>query len=79
MMDGAKETPQSCHLCSALNKEIEKTSLNGETEREAILNFLLSGHRDACPTNSFPLQICQQGPDMASTGKDLYKWEMKMA
>jgi hypothetical protein len=48
MMDDAKVTPQSCRLCFALNKEIEKTRLNGETEREAILKFLLSGHREAC-------------------------------
>ena len=48
-MMNARGTPsQSCRLCSALKKEIEKTRTNGEAERESLLNFLLKGHQEAC-------------------------------
>lgn len=49
MVDDAKGIPsQSCSLCTALKNEIKKTRINGETDREAVLKFLLKGHQDAC-------------------------------
>jgi hypothetical protein len=48
MTEAEGTTQQSCQLCSALEKEIEKTRTNGEAEREGILKFLLRGHREAC-------------------------------
>lgn len=48
MMDAKRDPSKSCRLCSALKEEIEKTRTNGETEREALLKFLLRGHQEAC-------------------------------
>lgn len=48
MTDAEGTVSQPRRLCSALEKEMEKTRTNCEAEREGILKFLLRGHREAC-------------------------------